>query len=277
MTPTMPRFVFVAGLHRTGTSLLSRLIASHRSVSAIENSSAPEDEGCYLQGAIPHTALHGIPGQFATDPAEHHIEEGRFDTLETRNRLLADWSPWFDADASWWLEKSPVNLTRMRLYQQLFPMAQFVVILRHPQIMAAALAKWSDRSPEELVRYGIEAYQRMECDLARLHAVVVIRYEDLVDDPDSIIGGVLAFLGLDNTWHKSTIRNGNADYPEVSPLEPEHKADLARWGYTPAGGVGSFEPIVRHPLRDVRERTAAAFASRSFGVEKKEQKANFGQ
>ena len=56
----------------------------------------PEDEGCYLQGGIPHTALHGKPGHFATDPAQHFTERSGWNTLETKHRLLEDWSPWFD-------------------------------------------------------------------------------------------------------------------------------------------------------------------------------------
>lgn len=117
-----PRYLFVGGLHRSGTSLLTRLIASHGSVASIQNAPVPEDEGCYLQGAIPHTAQHGRPMHFATDPEHHFIEGHRLDRLETRLRLEHDWDRWFDPDRPWRLEKSPVNLTRTRLYQQLFPL-----------------------------------------------------------------------------------------------------------------------------------------------------------
>ncbi|HBQ53794.1 MAG TPA: sulfotransferase, partial [Erythrobacter sp.] len=165
MSPPRSRFVFVAGLHRTGTSLLARIIAAHPAVSAIENAPVPENEGCYLQGAIPHTALDGRPGHYATDPLQHHTEQSPWNTLETQRRLLSDWGGWFDPDKPWWLEKSPINLTRMRLYQQLFPTAQFIVILRHPQLMAAALGKWVTDEPAALLRYGIDAYDTVAQDL----------------------------------------------------------------------------------------------------------------
>ena len=74
MTGLPHRYLFVAGLHRTGTSLLARMIAAHSQISAIENAPVPEDEGAYLQGAIPHTALSGRPGHYATDPAQHFVE-----------------------------------------------------------------------------------------------------------------------------------------------------------------------------------------------------------
>ena len=247
------RFVCVAGLHRTGTSLTARILASHPSVSAIAGSRVPEDEGCYLQGAIPHTAKDGLPGHYATDPAQHHIEGSRYDTLETRNRLLADWSGWFDPAAPWWLEKSPVNLTRMRLLQQLLPRTHFIVILRHPQAMAAALAKWSDRDAGELVDYALDAYDKMAEDLAFLHAVVVLRYEDLVARPDAIRAGLLAFLELDDHDPGIAIRAGNADYRLAGEVRETQADRLARWGYAPGGGIESFEPVIRHPLRSVRE------------------------
>ena len=252
-----PRYVFVAGLHRTGTSLLARMIGSHPEVATITGSQAPEDEGCYLQGAIPHTAMHGRPGQYATDLAEHHIEGSEFDRLETQRRLISDWDRWFTPGGRWRLEKSPVNLTRMRLYQQLFPLAQFIVILRHPEAMAQALAKWSDRSQFELIDYGLDAYDLVARDLDYLHAACVIRYEDLVRAPDTMRAALFAFLDLDDHVSDDAIRNGNADYSYDGGLGGAHTDRMGAWGYLPEGRVAAFDPIVRHPLRAIRERVEA--------------------
>tara|TARA_R110002051_G_scaffold120827_1_gene194012 strand:- start:5974 stop:6279 length:306 start_codon:yes stop_codon:yes gene_type:complete len=75
-----------------------------------------QNEGIYLQGAIPYTARHGMPIHFATDPAQHHIEGSHFDRLETQMRLERGWARYF-TNAPWRVEKSPVNLTRMRLHR----------------------------------------------------------------------------------------------------------------------------------------------------------------
>lgn len=257
-----PRFVFIAGLHRSGTSLLAQLMAAHPEIGAIEHSPAPENEGCYLQGAIPHTARHGIPGHYAADPAQHHVEGSAFDTLATRERMLADWSPWFDPARLWWLEKSPVNLTRMRLYQQLFPMSQFVVILRHPQVLAQALRKWVDRSEEELIDYALAAYEQVAEDVRYLHAVTVLRYEDLIADPGSVLAGLSAFLGLAPHPPAIELRDGNADYSIERGANEAVAGRLARWGYAEGGRIGPFEPILAHPLRAVRENAAACWQSR---------------
>ena len=272
------RFVFVAGLHRTGTTLLARIIGSHSQVSAISSSPAPEDEGCYLQGAIPHTALHGRPGHYATAPEEHHTEASPYNTLETRERLLADWRPWFADDKPWWVEKSPVNLTRMRLYQQLFPTSQFIVILRHPQVMAAALAKWVDTDPTELVRYALDAYDVVAADIAYLHSVLVIRYEDLVADSAAVRRSLFGFLSLDDQPAGLEILDGNRRYRVADDLDQDLAARMGRWGYRAGGFCEPFEPVCRHPLRDVRDAVNRAIqSSETLGFDpsaQKEQKAN---
>ena len=213
------RYAFVAGLHRTGTSLTAQLLARSQSIASITGSPAPENEGCYLQGAIPHTALHGIPGKFATDPSQHFVEGSQYDTLPTRQRIEADWTRWFTPPQSAWrIEKSPVNLARMRLYQQLFPMAQFIIVLRHPSAMAAALAKWTDLPAEKLIDYALDAYDQMEADLAYLHAAMVVRYEDLIAHPISTLNGMFAFLDLPTPAMDdalANLRDGNADYPDA--------------------------------------------------------------
>ena len=251
--PARNRFVFVAGLHRTGTSLLTSLLAQHPAISTISGSPVPENEGCYLQGAIPHTALHGRPGHYATDPAQHLVESGPFDNLPTRDRMLADWSRWFDPQAAWWLEKSPVNLIRMRLYQQLFPTCQFVVILRHPEKMAAALAKWCDRPAAELIDYALAAYRIMLEDFSRLHWAVVIRYEDLVADPRRYAAALFRFLDLPDNPVAMTIRDGNADYPDCARMSDRQAAQSAVFGYGKGGKVLGFDPLLHHPQRAIRE------------------------
>ena len=177
--------------------------------------------------------------------------------------MLADWSDWFEPTAPWWLEKSPVNLTRMRLYQQLFPTCQFVVILRHPQVMAAALAKWTERSPGELLDYGLDAYDRMREDFRWLHGAVVLRYEDLVARPDAVRRALFAFLSLDDVDPEIGVRDGNADYVCDAPIDHRQEQRLAQWGYRPGGETIPWQPLVAHPLRSVSEAVALELAATS--------------
>lgn len=248
----MHRYVFVGGLHRSGTSLLARLLGTHPQIAAIRNAPVPESEGCYLQGAIPHTARHGRPMHFATDPDQHMIEGHPLDRLDTRQRIEADWSPWFTPGLPWRIEKSPVNLTRMRLYQQLFPMSQFLVILRHPEAVAQAVSKWVDQPGPALIDHWIAAHARLAQDLPYLHAVMVLRYEDLLAVPEDVLRRVTAFLSLPEVALSEPLHDGN-----MGMTAPRLTAAQARaaefWGYLPGLQVCNAQMPLAHPLRAVRD------------------------
>jgi len=254
------RFVFIAGLHRTGTSLLGRIVGSHPEVSSIHGSPVPENEGCYLQGAIPHTAMDGRPGHYALDPSQHHTETSVHNRLETKKRLLSDWEPWFDPAMPWWLEKSPINLTRMRLYQQLLPTCQFIVIVRHPQFMAAALEKWTNDGRRKLVSYGLDAYDIMRADLPYLHSAMVIRYEDLVAEFSAIRKAMFAFLSLDDHDSGLELRDGNMDYL-VEDIDAGLGERMGEWGYEPNGKWAAWNTVFKHPLRSTQEAISAALSA----------------
>ncbi|MGR3434556.1 MAG: sulfotransferase family protein [Shimia sp.] len=261
--PRNHRYVFVGGLHRSGTSLVARMIARLPGVGAISGAPVPEDEGAYLQGAIPHDALAGRPMHFATDPAQHLTEAHPLNRLETRTRLEADWAPWFPPGCVWRVEKSPVNLVRMRLLQQLFPLAQFVVVLRHPEAVAAATAKWVDAPASRMHAHWSAAHRVVAGDLPRLHAVLVLRYEDVVADPCAAMRALAAFLDVTPAAPPG-VRNGNADYPDAQPMA----TDEALWGYAPGGRVlpEGGHLIVAHPLRAMREATATALVRAGAGT-----------
>lgn len=248
------RYVFVGGLHRSGTSLMTRLLAAHPAIGAIEGAPVPENEGCYLQGAIPHTARHGIPGHFATDPSQHMVEGHPLDCLATRIRLEADWAPWFPEGVPWRVEKSPVNFTRTRLLQALYPLAQFVIVVRHPAHVDQAMRKWGIGAVANFPLHWCEAHAAVLDDIRYLHAVMVVRYEDLVAAPADALAGVFAFLDLDPIAPCERIADGNLMYADSARSSA---VSFERFGYGALGTTGDYEPIVRHPLRAMRDKAAA--------------------
>lgn len=259
------RYLFIGGLHRSGTSLAARIAASIDGIGAIANAPVPENEGVYLQGAIPHDALSGTPGTFAFDPDQHHIEGGPYDRLEVRTRIEADWAPWFP-QTPWRVEKSPVNLLRSRLYQQLFPLSQFVIVTRHPLAVTRATEKWSDLSEADLVAHWGQAYRLALSDAQRLHARLILRYEDIVADPGAALGALRAFCDRpDGAVASEPVRDGNADYDlRATMLCPDSaRAAMAALGYGPDGAVLPLvTEAVTHPLRRVREAVAAVWPPR---------------
>ncbi len=259
MTPVKmpPRYLFIGGLHRSGTSLVNRLANALPGAGGITGSAAPENEGVYLQGAITHTAQSGRPMHFATNPAEHLTETHPLNSLETRKRLEHDWAPWFAPDLKWRVEKSPVNLTRMRLMQQLFPMAQFIVVLRHPEAVAASVASWVDAPAPALIDHWLAAQAQLMQDLPYLHAVMILRYEDIVADPSHALRRIAAFLDLPGAAPAEAIADGNLPYHGAPPMTEAQAAMAQEWGYLSGLKVAPWKGLVQHPLRAVRNAAAA--------------------
>ncbi|HTG37504.1 sulfotransferase [Sphingomonas sp.] len=230
----------MGGLHRSGTTLVADLLAAAPGIGAITGAPVPEQEGVYLQGAIPHGARHGIPGAFAFDPDQHLTETSRFNTHEVARRIAAEWDSWYPASPRLRVEKSPVNLLRSRLYQSLFPTALFVFVIRHPIAVARATAKWSGRAERELIAHWEQAHDLLFGDLPHLHNHVLLRYEDLARDPASQLRRLSAFTGVEIPLPSTPIDNRNAQYaqPPCDAVFP-----VARiLGYGP-------DPMHLHPIQ----------------------------
>ncbi len=253
-------YIFVGGLHRSGTSPLTRMIEALPGVAGVGDAPVPEREGVYLQGAIPHTAQHGCPMHFGTDPDQHHVEGSRYDSLAVRERLEADWSPWFERGARWRVEKSPVNLTRTRLYQQLFPLAHFVLIVRHPQAVHGAVSKWVDMGRDDAVEHWLETHRIVAEDVGHLHHALVLRYEDLVAEPDRHRRAIAAFLRLDAPGpgvaeEAPALADRNGGYEGWTLPDAQAEA-LSAWGYGSDMAVAPFRPVIRHALNETRTEVA---------------------
>lgn len=192
------RLVFLAGLHRSGTTLLARLLAAHPEVSGFSGTGAPEDEGQHLQTVYPVALVHGGPGRFGFAPQSHMTEEDPLATKRNARRLFEEWSPRWDLSKPVLLEKSPPNLLKTRFLQALYPEASFVVILRHPIPVTLATNRWvGSRRYHRLLEHWLRCHELFEADRGRLGRVHVIRYEQLVRDPDHVLRGIFEFLGLD--------------------------------------------------------------------------------
>lgn len=195
--------MFVGGLHRSGTTPLSRWLATHPGVSGLEGTGVFEDEGQHLQSVYPVALAHGGPGRFALDPAARLTEQSSLVTADASRRLVEAWAPYWDTDKAALVEKSPPNLVRIRFLRALFPEASFIVIVRHPIAVSVATSKWAGADMDALFRNWVAGHEHLVDDADHAGRVTLVRYEDLMTDPEREMARVFAFLGLppaDGSW-----------------------------------------------------------------------------
>jgi sulfotransferase family protein len=211
--------VFVGGLHRSGTTPLSRALAAHASVSGLANTGVTEDEGQHLQSVYPPATTYGGPGRFAFSPDAHLTEESPLVTPENAQRLWSAWTPYWDTSRRLMLEKSPPNLIMGRFLQSVFPGSALVVVLRHPVVVSLSTVKWRrlasrhwwrHASVHTMIRHWFAAHQILRDDASHLSRLHVVRYEDLLDDPEEHLAGIQSFLGLEDAFPAGVLRSGHS-------------------------------------------------------------------
>lgn len=242
-SPSNPhRFLFICGLHRSGTSLLHNILREHPEISGFANTGAPEDEGQHLQTVYPTGRASGGPGKFCFDAAAHLTETSPLITDANRTKLLAEWSRFWSMDKPILLEKSPPNIIRSRFLQGMFPNCYFIFIVRHPIAVSLATQKWSHTSIPELLQHWQKAHEIMESDLPHISNKTVITYEDLVQHPEERIQALYHFLNIpDKAINDATnIQDGiNAQYFDTwereyssTPTPDSLAAMCQKYGYS---------------------------------------------
>ncbi len=192
------RLVFLAGLHRSGTTLLARLLAAHPEISGFSGTGVPADEGQHLQSVYPPAAVYGGPGRFGFAPESHLTEASPLASEESARAIYDDWSPHWDLARPVLLEKSPPNLLKTRFLQALYPGSAFVVVLRHPIPVSLATARWRrTRRYHRLLEHWLRCHALFEADRERLERVHVLSYEQLVREPAGVLQGIFEFLELE--------------------------------------------------------------------------------
>jgi hypothetical protein len=192
------KLVFLAGLHRSGTTLLARLLAAHPQISGFSGTDAPADEGQHLQSVYPSDHEYGRPGRFGFSPEMHLTESSPLVSEKNARKLFEEWSPHWDLSRPFLLEKSPPNLLKSRFLQALYPDSAFVVIVRHPIPVSIPTAKWrGTRRYDRMFEHWLRCHALFEADREHLERVHVVQYEQMVREPLAVLRGIFEFLELE--------------------------------------------------------------------------------
>ena len=234
--PRPERFVFVCGLHRSGTSLLEHALVSHLELSCLRMT-VPESEGQHAQAIYSPASRFGGPGRFAFSHAMEEELEGLSNYDANRNAILAEWRPFVFGSFPTLIEKSPPNLTKIWWLRRCFPGAKFIILARNPMAVAGATQKWSGTTIEELMMHWSVAYSMALRDMDARDCMT-IRYEDFVTAPGPTIENVANFLGiarrippLQSTERFAVLTNSNDKYLSLHDCRDYGRGAWDAFGY----------------------------------------------
>lgn len=264
--------VFVCGLQRSGTTLLSRILSDGPEAAGLVGTHTNEDEGQFIQDVFENDhalglrrgSFRGVSERWARNPAAHLTEAHASAIPFAEERLLASWWPfWSDHTARHFIEKSPSNLVRTRFLQSLFPDSRFIVITRHPVAQALAIRKWGPY-PRQLgfgmavsIEHWLTGMELFAQDRPYLRNCLVLSYEDLRNSPAKTLRLIADFSGIAGIEHGGKRIEGGPDrYAE-------------QWNAIREGRAlpqGSFVRTDRSTPADRMLAVANSAVARTYGV-----------
>ena len=257
------RYVFICGLHRSGTSLLGRNIARMENCTGFKDTGVIEDEGQFLQDVYPTAMTYGGAGRFGFDSRAHLTETSVLFTPANAARLRTSWHAYWDNSKTIFVEKTPGNLLKTRFLQAVFPDSYFIVVRRHPVAVSMANQRWKvNLAPlHSLFDHWLHCHALLDEDKKYLKHVYELSYEDYVRDSDKYHEEIAAFIGtrvpengmeeaspihnqkyLDR-WHKLAAESPFRVY--YLYLVRMYESRFSQYGYSLISGLPNGDEVLR--------------------------------
>jgi hypothetical protein len=211
--------VFIGGYPRSGTTLLTSLLDSHSELLVYPRETQFFRLVWPLLQRQPARALDFLVWEtgrlpwYTTELYEGSAALGQYSDTLLKLFAHSDGSPRALLQAiimahgivigqqqkHWWIEKTPHNERYVRLIARWFPRARMLYMLRDPRATFASIRGWQkalDHAPIHTVRFCAE----WAASLAYAHRckrylpTLLLRYEDLVSDPQSTLMRLCDFL-----------------------------------------------------------------------------------
>lgn len=209
----LDRPVFIAGRGRSGTSLLSRLFDGHPQLFCAPGEcrvfteiaprlKADRDPAAAAAAIVDRFPLPGRPADPGLQTQVAALDPDDPSLARTLFRLgLERWSRVVDpGEAVAFLEKTPKTEDHLPAVFRAFPRARILYAIRDPRGVYVSNRRSPDfrQDPGMIARQWVKSVGRIVAHLADpSEPVRVIRFEDLVREPQATLEGLCGFLGLE--------------------------------------------------------------------------------
>lgn len=231
-----PKPIFILGFPRSGTTLVEQTLSAHSRISAGDELPFIEE----LTRTMPR--LFDSPLTYPEALAELWMADHREGIEDLRDHYLRKVKQFgiIEPGAAWFTDKMPLNETHLGLISLLFPDAPLIHVLRHPlDVVLSVFA--NNLTHGFFCAYELETaalHYRLVLDLVEHYRremtlrYLPVRYEDIVDDQETSVRRMLAFIGEDFDelclrFHENRRYARTASYAQVT----EKLYDRSRFRY----------------------------------------------
>lgn len=194
------KWVFPIGCYNSGTTITQALLAAHPEISSLPK------EGARFTSMLPAPEDLGWVRMWIR--CQEHMEMGSETDPRKAARVRRDWAPWLDRTCRAFMDKSISNVTRVGWLENNFDNAYFIGIVRdgycvsegirrkgHPR--GAPAKEIGNTYPIEMAgEQWVAANERILEAAQLVERFMMIKYEELVDNPVETLAAIWVFLGL---------------------------------------------------------------------------------
>jgi len=218
--------LFIGGCERSGTTMLGAMLGGHSRCLCLPESQFMDDQLAHAdadgridaRAALSRIVAHErfrLLWDLPSDPAPVQPAELGATLADLWTGLaLAYGRKLGQPAADVWIDHTPTNFRRVRGLLRLFPAARFIHLVRDGRAVAASLLPldWGPNNALHAAEFwmarcalGLAA----ELDLGT-DRVLRVRYEDILQEPESSLRRITSFIGLD---YEPEMASANASKP----------------------------------------------------------------
>lgn len=229
-----PRPVFVVGFPRSGTTMFEQMLGAHSRV-------ITSDEAPFIRDIVREIEAMGggpYPGSLGV------LDQGQTQRLRERYWSLARKRLGREVDEKTLVDKQPLNLAYLACIGRLFPGAKVLVVLRDP--MDTVLSCFMQAFTPNQATVHLSSLRRAALLYAKVMGLwmdtgdrcgvesLVVRYEDVIEDPRGQVERCLKHAGLDwedgiESFHEHIGRRFVSTPSYQSVGKPISRKSVGRW------------------------------------------------
>lgn len=235
-----PQLVFIVGMPRSGTTLTERILGSH---SMAHGAGELAEMPLLARSIWPELQGHP-PGAWDTPVTRESLEAARSAYMRAIRRGV-------DPEKRVLIDKAPLNFFNLWLVSALFPNAKVIWCRRDPLDVGISIYSENFAVDERLctsldgIGHYVNAQERLMSHWTRtlpldLH---VVRYEDLVNEPEPQARALVEFAGLE--WQAACLEFHKREDGVQTPSrwqvrQPIHTRSIGRWRHY----EGHLSPLI---------------------------------